>query len=51
MTINLKSGAFYIGKNGIMFRTWKQLNALKQIWRESPNWHPTESLFDIINEI
>ena len=46
--ITLKSGVINISKKGIRFRTWEQLNEIKQAWRKSRNWHPVESLFEII---
>ena len=46
--IALKSGVINISKKGIRFRTWEQLNEIKQAWRNSKNWHPVESLFEII---
>ena len=48
--VEFPDGVLYVDgiKNRMAFLTWMELNNIKQIWRESDNWHPVTSLFEIL---
>lgn len=45
MYINLKSGVLKITLREITFKTWKELDKIKQARRNSGNWKPCKHLF------
>lgn len=45
--ISFPDGVLYIGLYGIIFKTNSELWELKQLWRESDIWHPTNSLIEV----
>lgn len=45
--IKVKEGILYIGLYGIIFKTFPELWSIKQVWRESDLWHPTNSLIEV----
>lgn len=49
--IRTKDGYLHIGSDGIRFLSFEDLNRVKYAWRESPEWHPVDSLFLILDRI
>lgn len=45
MYINLKNGILKISFSGITFKTWAEIDQLKQEHRNSGNWKPCKHLF------
>ena len=47
LNINTKNGVLYIGKYGIIYKTNRELDEIKQAWRKCSFWHPTNSLIEV----
>lgn len=45
--ISFPDGVLYIGLYGIIFKTNSELWEIKQLWRGSDIWYPTNSLIEV----
>lgn len=47
MIIELKNGALYITRRKIQYKTYKELNRIKQVWRDCYRWESGRNLFEV----